>query len=96
MPPHHLGLWNEKSLLSLPKFYNLRVEKVCFEPLNTYEWYYKLQIQRLLNLLEGNEIAKKITRKVSRIMLKPSLKLIENARYFIPGHSMLTVYIKTK
>lgn len=43
MPPHHMGLWNKKSLCSLDKHFNLKVIKVSFEPLQIYhnEYYYQ-------------------------------------------------------
>jgi 2-polyprenyl-3-methyl-5-hydroxy-6-metoxy-1,4-benzoquinol methylase len=40
MPPHHMGLWNEKSLRSLEKIFNLEVIALDFEPLQEYHKNY--------------------------------------------------------
>ena len=53
MPPHHMGLWNEKSLSSLTNIFNLKDPDFYFEPLQDYhkEYYDKvifdLKIQKM-------------------------------------------------
>lgn len=41
MPPHHMGLWNEKSLRNLEKIFPVSLREVAFEPLQEYhyQWY---------------------------------------------------------
>ena len=42
MPPHHMGLWDEKSLMSLEDIFPLKVKSVHLEPLQDYHKdYYK-------------------------------------------------------
>ncbi len=38
MPPHHMGLWNEKSLSSLEKIFRIRLLNIYFEPLQKYHF----------------------------------------------------------
>ena len=40
MPPHHLGLWDKESLSNLPKFFDLKLEKIYIEPLQKYHFKY--------------------------------------------------------
>jgi len=42
MPPHHMGLWNEQSLVSLEKFFPMKLREIRFETLQSYHIdYYK-------------------------------------------------------
>lgn len=40
MPPHHMGIWNEKSLKSITKIFDLSLVKVINEPLQPYHLDY--------------------------------------------------------
>lgn len=44
IPPHHLGMWNVRSLKSLARIFSLETEKIVCEPLQEYhfEWYFGL------------------------------------------------------
>ena len=33
MPPHHVGLWNNKSLNSIANIFDLKIKSIGFEPL---------------------------------------------------------------
>ena len=50
LPPHHMGLWNKKSLEYLEKLYHLRVMNFYFEPLALYhmDWYLRIMEERFL------------------------------------------------
>lgn len=91
IPPHHAGWWNLISLKSLSVIFNIKFEKVCFEPLQSYhyDWYYNTM---------KNEMVKRYGKWIKvffypfrnyryRYMLKLSNK-------FIKGHSIMTTYIK--
>ncbi len=41
LPPHHMGWWNEKSLVSLAKFYQLDLVEIIKQPLEHYTAYTK-------------------------------------------------------
>lgn len=40
-PPHHMGLWNEESLMNLEKIYQIKVKEILIEPLQSHHfvWY---------------------------------------------------------
>ncbi len=40
MPPHHVGLWNEKALRKISELFGLKVEKVAYEPLQEQHYYF--------------------------------------------------------
>ena len=40
MPPHHVGLWNEKALRKISELFGLEVEKVAYEPLQEQHYYF--------------------------------------------------------
>jgi SAM-dependent methyltransferase len=36
MPPHHMGMWNMNSLIKLQDYFDMRVDEIHLEPLQTY------------------------------------------------------------
>jgi|LauGreDrversion4_2_1035121.scaffolds.fasta_scaffold03025_4 2-polyprenyl-3-methyl-5-hydroxy-6-metoxy-1,4-benzoquinol methylase len=40
IPPHHMGIWDEKSLIKMGKYFNLKHYKTHFEPLQEYHKEY--------------------------------------------------------
>ena len=42
LPPHHMGLWDEKAFQSLPQFFNMKLEGIYIEPLLELEYWLKL------------------------------------------------------
>jgi 2-polyprenyl-3-methyl-5-hydroxy-6-metoxy-1,4-benzoquinol methylase len=96
LPPHHVGLWGKAALQNLENVFPLKLEKIYIEPLTTYDWYYRLQTQRLLAKLENYPLAQKIVRKGAAVLSNPALKILQLFAQFIPGHSVLAVYQKVK
>lgn len=43
LPPHHAGLWNKNSLVSLTKFFPVKVIDVAIEPLFEIKYYWTVQ-----------------------------------------------------
>lgn len=91
-PPHHMGLWNKKSLTSISNLFNIRLDNIYFEPLQEYhlDWYTNIYIEERINKY-----------KMIRIVFK-QMKLIKIYSYFIRkfrkrihGLSILAVYTKT-
>ena len=91
-PPHHMGLWNKKSLASLTNLFNINLDNIYFEPLQEYhiDWYTNIYIDERINKY-----------KIIRILFK-QMKLIKIYSYFIrkfrmriQGLSILAVYTKT-
>jgi 2-polyprenyl-3-methyl-5-hydroxy-6-metoxy-1,4-benzoquinol methylase len=90
-PPHHMGLWNITSLKSIANLFNLKVEKVFYEPLQTYH------MEAYLNLMIQENISK--TRLLKKVFYKLKLKRlfkywVTKNRNRIRGHSMLIVFTK--
>lgn len=90
-PPHHMGLWNITSLKSMANLFNLKVEKVFYEPLQNYH------MESYLNLMIQENISK--TRLLKKVFYKLKLKRlfkywVTKNRNLIKGHSMLIVFIK--
>lgn len=90
-PPHHMGLWDKRSLKGLADIFNLRIQKICYEPLQEYHvnWY--------INSTINHKIAKN---KLLRFILKKSKvkkvysKLIQMFKSKIHGHTILVVFTK--
>jgi len=60
MPPHHVGLWNEKALRKISELFGLEVEKVAYEPLQEQHYYFYTYIN----------LKQKIGELPARILLK--------------------------
>lgn len=90
LPPHHMGLWNQKSLKSIATIFKFEVEAMHNEPLQNYhlEWYIRVAIST--NLGYG----------FYRIVLKLKfiksliLRIVAKVRHKIKGHTILVVYQK--
>jgi SAM-dependent methyltransferase len=90
MPPHHQGLWNINSLISLTKYFPLCLERLEIEPL---ESYHRVIFMNLLNqkLVRNNPLLSKIIFKI----FKPVLRLaIARLSPNIIGHSILVKFVK--
>jgi 2-polyprenyl-3-methyl-5-hydroxy-6-metoxy-1,4-benzoquinol methylase len=98
LPPHHMGLWNKKSLVNLTKIFPLSVEKIYLEPIQTYhlEWFHKVTHQRNYRLSQKKFI-KLIMNKLP-IFLKWRFEklLFKFTKLLMPkfGHTILIVYNK--
>jgi 2-polyprenyl-3-methyl-5-hydroxy-6-metoxy-1,4-benzoquinol methylase len=90
-PPHHMGLWNTKSLTSLEALFNLKVEKVLFEPLQEYhfDWFVSSVFQKLVN---KNKLVKLVFdrytfKRLFRLFVRKNMSKIH-------GHSIMVIYKK--
>lgn len=87
LPPHHAGLWNKKSLFSLERIFNLKVEKIMFEPLNyTYDYFISCNIRRIKN--------KTLQKLIKRIEKKYKNRIRMYLPKFFNGRNILIVYKK--
>lgn len=90
-PPHHMGLWDARSLESIKELFSLDHVRLLYEPLQNYhyEWY--------KNIIEERRVFK---RKFIRYLYfrlglnKVTLKIIRLLSPFIKGHSIMAVYTK--
>lgn len=88
LPPHHAGLWDEKSLKSLEKIFQIKLEKIIFEPIKyNYNYFINSYIH---NLKDG--FYKKIILGLNRF--SPSL-LKSLICSFVKGRNVLAIYHKT-
>jgi len=94
MPPHHMGLWNLNSLISLQKYFKLRIEDVHLEPLQKYhvgfaekiaEGKLKIKLNKSFGFLAP--IIYKLVKRISRF----SVNSLSN---YITGHTILVVFKK--
>ncbi len=87
LPPHHSGLWNKESLFSLERVFNLKVDKLIFEPLSlTYDYFIEFNLKKIKHK-KVQDILKKIETKYRPILRKLLSK-------FINGRNILVVYKK--
>lgn len=93
MPPHHMGLWSEKSLRKIGEYFNLELADVIYEPLQEYhfDWYTYLIIRKFT----GRRAARFILKAIGFLKLKNTIRkyLKQNANK-IKGHSILVVFRK--
>jgi len=95
MPPHHMGLWNEKSLKSLEKIFKLQLENLYFEPLQSYHYryYYEIVIGNIIKKILGRVLADRL---VNKFLEKFFLFFISKSNYAqkIKGHTIMAIYKK--
>jgi 2-polyprenyl-3-methyl-5-hydroxy-6-metoxy-1,4-benzoquinol methylase len=91
MPPHHMGLWTNKSLNRLQRIFPLKCIKQINEPLQPYhfDWY--------LNILEKriNKTGKPLSSIYKKIKSKKILRKI--CTYFpwlVTGHTTIAIFKK--
>jgi 2-polyprenyl-3-methyl-5-hydroxy-6-metoxy-1,4-benzoquinol methylase len=90
MPPHHMGLWNTESLTSLERIFDIKLEKIFYEPLQDY--HFNLYEQIVLGKKIKNKILVKIILKIKKIFaINSNLNKIANE---IHGNSILAHYKK--
>ncbi len=94
MPPHHVGLWDQKSLQSIVSIFNLRFDVILFEPIQKYhvEFFKRTVYRKVIGKKFDNRLVRKFYRE---LFLKPFVdKYIEYCQKWIPGHTVLAVYSK--
>jgi len=94
MPPHHMGLWTEKSLKMIGTYFDLELLKIEYEPLQEYHFDYYLNI--MIKRTAGAYFAKYIDKVIELTNLRKILiKYIRNRAKKIHGHSIMIVLRKT-
>ena len=89
-PPHHMGLWNEKSLSNITKFFPIEFVKILKEPLQKYHISgYNCAISKRIF---GNHnflvrVNNKILSYMPHFIYYPFLK-------YIKGHTILIIFNK--
>ncbi len=94
MPPHHMGLWDMKSLINLPKIFGIELANIILEPLQPYH-------RGFADDLVMKERAERLMRKygfVGDLYHKYTKGLISltssKLSGYIIGHTILAQYVK--
>lgn len=90
-PPHHMGWWNENSLKRIAPLFNLKLERICFEPLQLYHLDYFVNSSIDKNF-DANSVLGRIIRKPR--VRKIYKRLLRGFRNKIRGHTILAIYTK--
>ncbi|WP_165929296.1 class I SAM-dependent methyltransferase [Flavobacterium hiemivividum] len=90
-PPHHMGLWNERSLRNLVNVFDVKVDKVLYEPLQKYhlDWF----IQSTINeIIYRSKFLKWIFNFFK--LRKLYVRIVNKIRIKIKGHTIMIIYTK--
>jgi len=90
MPPHHMCLWDEKSLSKLQDNFEIKLEGFHYEPLQKYH-YPVIWSNWLYKKLPSKLLAKAVNR-ISRIL--GLYNLVGLRKNKIIGHSIIAIYTK--
>ena len=88
VPPHHMGLWNKKSLKNLQKVFPLRACLVRTAPLSDHGRYFETQLEYLSS---KSPWLGKLAGRIFRPYHKPLMKVIAR---FVEGRNVLAIYTK--
>jgi 2-polyprenyl-3-methyl-5-hydroxy-6-metoxy-1,4-benzoquinol methylase len=88
VPPHHMGLWNERSLNALCNLFPLKMGKCYFEPLQDYhlDYYNKVIQDHRIKILDRNieklgflgRVKNQIVKKTHYLKLKQKFPTLES------------------
>lgn len=87
LPPHHMGLWNPRSIVNLASIYNLKLEALFKEPLN----HHRKELIKAI-LIEKFVVGKLITRFPRRMQEWLFQQIF--ASEFSYADTMIAVFIK--
>ena len=93
-PPHHMGLWNINSLISLQNYFGMKLQKLYIEPLQPYHVSFaKIKAEKYIDAKLKNKFKinpKLIKRFITRLSSIGVYALTDE----IIGHSLMCVYKK--
>ena len=88
LPPHHMGLWNKKSLKNLRKVFPVRPYSFRIEPLFDYGRYFRAQREYLNSKSPWlGKLADRIFRPHNELLMKVIAR-------FVQGRNILAIYTK--
>lgn len=95
LPPHHMGLWDTRSIVNLQKYFSIRLDRILIEPLQKqeYEHYFKLQAQHVKT---KSELLGRVF-EIILLYMRPTRirwKLQKAVSRFVQGRNILAVYTK--
>jgi 2-polyprenyl-3-methyl-5-hydroxy-6-metoxy-1,4-benzoquinol methylase len=91
LPPHHIGLWSEKSLKKLSRFFPMKMDNLYVEPNFGYDYWFNIQIAHLNTFVFFNKSG---GGKLIKIIKKLTYKILKKMNRFIAGRNLLAVYVK--
>jgi 2-polyprenyl-3-methyl-5-hydroxy-6-metoxy-1,4-benzoquinol methylase len=88
LPPHHMGLWNKKSLKNLEKVFRLKAFLLKIEPLSDRDAYLKAHLQYLRSRspLLG-KLADRTLQPCAKLLMKLIARIVE-------GRNLFAIYTK--
>jgi 2-polyprenyl-3-methyl-5-hydroxy-6-metoxy-1,4-benzoquinol methylase len=98
MPPHHMGLWDANSLISLGKYFPIRIEKLWLENLGTrHQGVATAVAEKFLKKTLNDKFAISnplLVKLIKKIIFK-SVELGSNSvTSYMAGHTITAVYTK--
>lgn len=88
LPPHHAGLWNKKSLMTLADVFQMKNQTIILEPLSiTYDYFLDFQMKN-----HPNKIYRKLLVRINNYTPKLLRKFFLKT---ISGRNILAVYSKS-
>lgn len=93
IPPHHMGVWSEKALASLEKYFDIEFSGLHIEPLQSYHfrYYYNTVFGKRIEKMFGS-----LSRPLNKFLGRLSLHYLTKNYYpkNIKGHTVLAEFIK--
>jgi 2-polyprenyl-3-methyl-5-hydroxy-6-metoxy-1,4-benzoquinol methylase len=89
VPPHHMGLWNKKSLKQLQKIFPLTDYKIWIEPLYNRKEYFEIHLNHLRSKWPRIGM---LADPILRPFFRPIMKLVAT---FVEGRNLFAIYTKT-
>jgi 2-polyprenyl-3-methyl-5-hydroxy-6-metoxy-1,4-benzoquinol methylase len=93
MPPHHMGLWTEKALRKIGDLFDLKVEKVEYEPLQEQHYYFYtfIKLKQLIGEMPARIILKLVKMMGLVFLYQKPLKRKASS---IIGHTLFIAFRK--
>jgi len=99
MPPHHMGLWDMNSLLSIQRIFGIRLRRIELEPLQPYHrGFADILVQKEMDVkmfekygVLGRIIKREIANRVGR---RFTSYITSKLSKYIIGHTILVQYTK--
>jgi 2-polyprenyl-3-methyl-5-hydroxy-6-metoxy-1,4-benzoquinol methylase len=95
MPPHHMGLWDYRSLKSLEKYFSVKLIKVKYEPLQEYHkiWYNDIIKNKYEKIRVKLFLFDILPYRLQRILKDIILEILDILNRKV-GHTILVVFEK--
>jgi len=90
IPPHHMGLFHEKTFKKIQHIYKIKLEKIEIEPLQNYHFGYFVYIH-IGQHIKKLRFVGKVINKLAFFLAYPLLILCSKS---IKGHTMVAIYKK--